>query len=493
MRTIKILTAVLTVFFMTACGDDYLELTPPDAIADTEAFETLEDFQVGLNGIYASIRAGGSYWGKNMMMNYAVSTDDFYAVQGFTNQWGSQYAWTVLPGTAEGANLWLSAYQVNTRASNLINNFGNLPTPASDEPGLLAEQNQILGEAKLARAMAHFDLVRVFAKPYRLANPANDPGVPIVTVENLEEKARNTIGEVYTFILEEALEARDLITMNRERHFMGVDAANAFLARVYHEMGDWPNAITYATNVINARDLSTGNEFLNIWATDGGDGDEVIFMVGVHQSEFGNALNLGSNFVGGNPPSGGNWRIDYIPGLELVGMYDKDNDIRYAAYFLDNVNVPTIDPVTAFVKYPPDNPNFTNRGMNQMKVFRVAEAYLIRAEAYAESGQAGPANDDLEALRLARISGYSHTDLSGDNLLNAIYDERRKEMVGESSRWFDLKRRNLGFARTPQQGTGPDNDLVITNNDHRWVWPIPQGEMDANSLMVQNPGYASDN
>lgn len=486
MKTFRIIIAIFTLGFITSCGEDFLDLTPIDAIADVEAFETLEDFNTGLNGIYSSIRGGGAYWGKHMMMNHDVAVDDLYAVQGFTNQWGSLYAWNLNAGTGEVSDVWLTAYRVATRSSNLINSIDNL----NDEDPIV--RNQILGEAKLARALAHFDLVRIYARPYRLAN-RSDLGIPIVTVENLLEKPRNTIGEVYDFILEEALEAQSLITQSRARHYFGVDAANAFLARVYHEMGDWTNAITYASNVIAARDLSPRQEFFNIWQlNDGREGDEVIFLVGVHQTEFGNALNLGSNFVGGNPPVGGNWRIDYIPSLSLLALYDTDDDIRYQAYFLDNVNVPTIEPITAFVKYPPENELFANRGMNQMKVFRVAEAYLVRMEAYAQSGQANLANQDLAALRTARINNYTHTDLAGADLLDAIYEERRKEMVGESSRWFDLRRRGVGFTRTPQQGTGPSNDLSIAANDFRWIWPIPQGEMDANGNMVQNPGYTAE-
>ncbi len=487
MRTIKIITAIFTVFMMTACGDDFLDLTPPDAISDQEAFETLEDFYVGLDGVYSSIRGGGSYWGKNMMMNFDVAADDFYAVQGFTNQWGGQYGWAIQASTAEGANLWLSAYRVITRSSNLINNWNNL------EEGTEQERNQILGEAKLARAMAHFDLVRVFAKPYRQAS-MDDLGVPVVTVENIQEKPRNTIGEVYEFVLDEAHEALELITENRERHYMGVDAANLLLARIYHEMGEWENAITHASDVIDEVSLSTADEYMDIWRNDGSSGDEVVFLVGVHQSEFANALNLGSNFVGGNPPlpPNFNWRIDYIPGLELLDMYDKDNDIRYEAFFEEDVPVAAIPDVVSFVKYHYDNPNFANRGMNQFKAFRVSEAYLIRAEAYAELGQEGPGNSDLADLRSARIDDYDHADLSGDNLLEAIYNERRKEMVGEGQRWFDLRRRAQGFQRTPQDGTGPFNNLDITPDNYRWVWPIPQTEMDANPIMVQNPGYQVD-
>ncbi len=477
----------MAVFFITACGDDFLELTPPSAISDTEAFETLDDFHAGLNGVYATIRQG-SYWGKNMMMNFDVAVNDAYALEGFTNQWGTQYGWQISSGTGEGANLWLVAYRVATRSSNLINNFANL------DEGSEQERNQILGEAKALRAMAHFDLVRIFATPYRLSNPASDLGVPIVIREDLEEKARNTIAEVYEFVLDELHEARGLITENRHRRYMGVDAVNALLARIYHEMGDWQNAITYASNVIDEVPLSTGDAYANIWQADGdaAGNDEVIMIMAVHPTEFGNDLNLGSNFIGGNPPLPPNyyWRIDYVPAEDLIAMYDKDNDIRYNSFFMEDIPVAAVPGgVTAFIKYPHDNPNFTQRGMNQMKVFRASEMYLIRAEAYAESGQDGQANADLDALRSARIDGYSHTNLSGNDLLNAIFDERRKEMVLESSHWFDLRRRGAGFQRTPQNGTGPFDNLVIEPDNYRWVWPIPQSEMDANRLMVQNAGY----
>lgn len=477
----------MAVFFVTACGDDFLELTPPDAIADVEAFETLGDFHAGLNGIYATVRQG-SYWGKNMMMNFDVSVSDAYALEGFTNQWGTQYGWQIQSGTGEGANLWLVAYRVATRSSNLINNFDNL------EEGSEQERNQILGEAKALRAMAHFDLVRVFGRPYRIGNPASDLGVPIVTVENLEEKPRNTVAEVYDFVLTELHEARDLITQNRHRRYLGVNGVNALLARIYHEMGDWSNAITYATAVIDEVPLSSGQDYADIWQSDGdpAGNDEIIWVTAVHPTEFGNALNLGSNFVGGNPPlpPAYNWRVDYVPADDLIAMYDQANDIRYNSFFLTDIPVAGITAdVTVFIKYPHDNPNFTQRGMNQMKVFRASEMYLIRAEAYAESGQEAQANADLSALRTARIDGYSHSDLSGGALLEAIYNERRKEMVLEGSRWFDLRRRAEGFQRTPQAGTGPFDNLVIEPDNYRWVWPIPQGEMDANLKMVQNPGY----
>ncbi len=482
MKTIKILVAIVTVFFMTACGDDFLSLTPPDAISDQEAFETLEDFQAGLIGIYSTVR-GGSYYGKNMMVNFDVSVDDLYAVEGFTNQYGTQYGWTTSSTTNEVYGLFLTAYRVITRSSNLINFWPNL------EEGTEAERNQILGEAKLLRAMAHFDLVRVYAKSYRTGNPATDLGIPIVTQENLEFKERNTVQEVYDFVIEEAKEALSLMTENRAVFYVGTTAANAFLARVYHEMGDWTNAITYASAVIADTNfpLSTGNNYIDIWRRDLG--NEIIFRTAIHQTEFSNDVNIGSNYVGGNPPVSDVWRIDYIPALELLNLYDA-NDIRLTAFYQENVSTPVGTQVVT-IKYNPSNPNYSQRGMNQVKVFRTSEAYLIRAEAYSYSNE-GLANADLEALRAARISGYTHTALAGDALKQEIYKERRLEFAFEGQRFFDLKRRGVGFARTPQPGAGPQGNLAIEPTDYRWIWPIPQHEIDANPLMVQNQGYVSE-
>lgn len=490
MKRFTVIISLFSFLLLQACDEDFLDVHPVDAISDEEAFETLDDFHTGLNGVYASMRTV-SYWGKNMVMNFDVAVDDAYAVQGFSNQYGAQYAWTLQAGATDVGNLWLSAYRVITRSSNLINQFDQL------SEGSEWEREQILGEARLLRAMGHFDLVRVFASPYQLSDPSSEPGIPVVEQENLEEKSRNTIGEVYDFILDEAHEARDLITRNRHRRYLGVDAVHAFLARVYHEKGNWQKAARFADKVIDARELSAGEEYKSIWREDGGTSygsDEVIFILSFHSSEASSELAIGSNFVGSNPPLPPqlDWRVDYLPAIALLDLYDKEKDVRFDAFFKEGVSIPPIDrEVTVLVKYHHDNPHFSQRGMNQMKVFRVSEAYLVRMEAMAHLGDEEQANKDLAALRAARIENYSHTALSGDALMQAIFDERRKELAFEGMRWFDLKRRGEGFRRRPQPGTGPFNNLRVESDSYRWVWPIPQGEIDANRLIGQNPGYVS--
>jgi hypothetical protein len=124
-------------------------------------------------------------------------------------------------------------------------------------------------------------------------------------------------------------------------------------------------------------------------------------------------------------------------------------------------------------------------GVVNFKSFRVAEMYLIRAEANARLNNDAAALQDLNALREARIAGYTPEVLSGSALIDAIGVERRKELVGEGHRFFDLKR----TTRTVQRSSCSDY-CTLPPSSRAWTWPIPQPEIDANpSILPQNPGY----
>ena len=115
--------------------------------------------------------------------------------------------------------------------------------------------------------------------------------------------------------------------------------------------------------------------------------------------------------------------------------------------------------------------------------------YLIRAEARALQGAAKEALGlaDLNTLRAARIAAYIPVVLTGQTLLNEIQVERRKELFGEGHHWFDLKRTTRSINRVDRTLTSTRAILAPTARE--WVWPIPQGEIDANANMQQSPGY----
>ena len=132
------------------------------------------------------------------------------------------------------------------------------------------------------------------------------------------------------------------------------------------------------------------------------------------------------------------------------------------------------------------------------KVFRIAEMYLIAAEAYAKLGNITEGAKYLNKFEASRIQNYkSQTFANVDELMNEVKKERQREFIGEGVRFFDLKRWHQKTSRgIPQQmnlcnlpGYSTTTGLNINYGNNRYVWPIPQHEIDANPQIVQNPGY----
>lgn len=143
--------------------------------------------------------------------------------------------------------------------------------------------------------------------------------------------------------------------------------------------------------------------------------------------------------------------------------------------------------------------------MNRPKPFRLSELYLIAAEACATDGPAKnetKANDYINTLRSKRIANYTSVSMSGNTLVQAIREERAKELIGEGFRLSDLRRWNTGFTRdagfdaiglsyiTPFV-KGNTTGVIYNSTDRRFVWPIPQFEFTVNPNIdgQQNPGY----
>jgi hypothetical protein len=116
--------------------------------------------------------------------------------------------------------------------------------------------------------------------------------------------------------------------------------------------------------------------------------------------------------------------------------------------------------------------------------------YLIRAEARAETANLTGAAADLNELRAARINNYTNaTFTTKDDIISAVMTERFKELPFEGHRFFDAKRRNLPITRlaVDAQGTA----LTLSSGNFRFILPIPNSEIQANPLIVQNPGYTN--
>lgn len=483
MKKVKILlfiAAGLMIAF-SSC-EDFLDREPHSSISNELAFETIEDFEVGINGVYSGFLSS-SYYGKSYILLGDIMTDNVLARQGYSNTYGTMYHWDYNSGTYEPRNFWAAAYRVITRASNIIERIA--PFEEGDDAEIA--QN-IKGEALLARAIAHFDLARLFAAPYRESSAATDMGIPVITVSEVGYPSRNTLEETYEQIIQDATDARELITETSSRTRFTKSTADAFLARVYLSMQNWDLAIDHATNVIDNTfySIAEGEDYEAMWVYD--TSDEIIWKLGLIPSEASSAIALGANYV--NDGSGAPIP-DYVAPNAFLDLYDDKDDQRYQLFYRHNEEVQDAGVFSLINKYP-SNPELMQNGVNMPKVFRLSEMYLIRAEASAEDLDEDGANADLEYIRERRIDSYTHETLSGDALKEAIFLERRLELAYEGHYWWDLKRTNRGFFRSSQANT-LGNDVSAESTNYRWLWPIPQEEILANPNIKdqQNPGYSN--
>ena len=186
--------------------------------------------------------------------------------------------------------------------------------------------------------------------------------------------------------------------------------------------------------------------------------------------------------------------ITWRPSSALLNSYDQVNDIRYGAYFFEEplLKASSSRAIAAILinKYAGTTYGTPTELLADGKVFRTGEMYLIRAEARAETNDLTGAAADLNALRAARINNYTNASFSSKgDLITAIMNERFKELPFEGHRFFDAKRRNLPIIRLAADAQ--NNKITLESGNFRFLLPIPNSEIQANPLMVQNPGYSN--
>lgn len=474
MKNIKfIIVFILSVPLLVGC-EDFFNLKPSDAIPESEALKTVADAQMIMNGVYSGFKGGSSY-GTALTIYPALMTDAAFATTFYSNQHGNAYAWRLNPGSSEVAGLWTGSYAAIYNATYLINNIDNVEGNADDI-------KYLKGQAYIARALLQYDLVRVFGKAYSQASDT-DLGVPYVTENKVSEPNRNTVKEVYEYIIDDIEMAFEHLPLIYNQTFFSLEFAYGLMARVALDMEDYHAAVDYTTRLIDNQKfyLAYGQDYLNMYRRD--EGGEIIWKVGYTPTDFGAAP--GYNFFNRNGPT----QLpspDYIPAQWWLDELAENNDIRKTNVVLAQTGFGWEG--LLLNKYP-TNPAFDQQGLNMPKPMRLAEMYLIRAEANAYLNNDDLAAEDMEMLMSYRIDPAPVVQQVGDALKELIAKERRKELMFEGFYWYDLKRKGLGFKRVPQPNTNVANDLEIRPDDFRWQWPIPTVELNGNTNIKQNEGY----
>lgn len=459
---------VLGASLLGSCSKQ-LELAPTDVFSDVNAFSTIADAQLAVNGAYARYGAN-----VNTIYSTALVTDEAKLGVDNSGQGALTFRYQYSADATTGGDVaaaYTGYYSLIDQVNRTLDKLPGVAASAAEEP----RRNIIKGQLLALRAIAHFDLLQTYSKAYSAA----ELGVPIMLKSDILAKpARNTMSEVVTQIekdLNDAFTLSPAVTVaSFQDTVMNQVNINAYRAKVALYKGDFTNAITYSTAVINSTVkplAANATDFGGIW-TD----------ANVFETLFRIRYATGTN-VGGLWTTTGN--LVYIgPADKLMATF-ATTDIRRAAYFASFPTTPVKPYVNKFF-------NSSKGGrVVDMKAIRIAEMYLIRAEAYAKSSTPNVllGSADLNTLRSSRITGYVNAVFATPaDLLTAVLNERYKELCFEGSRLFDLKRNNLDVSRGATDVTSASWQTMTAGN-FRFVFPIPQYEILANPNMIQNPGY----
>lgn len=490
------LLAIILAVSAVSCEMDRF---PFDKIEQSQAFQSVDDALALRNGFYSGLR--GRLHG---LYTYAtdIQSDIFNASLDYGNRNGALHDWVnLLADNYQIRDTWAGYYGALVNINNFLERVDEIPVEDQDEQDLI---DQFKGEAHFIRAFYYHNLVKRFAKDYDPATAATDLGVPLILtfdVTLLPERA--TVEVIYQQILSDLSDARTFladIDGYADADRITIDAVTALDARVALDMHNWSGAITAANNLMNSTAYSlitNQNQFTAMWVDDVS--TETIFMYPLSApNELGNTMDLYLRYR----PDDGYYAPDWVPEQWVVDQYDV-NDIRLEAY-LDQKDLyiqGSVYPGIYCLNKYPGNPTLwtgaNSNYRNMPKVFRLAEMYLIAAEAGAQNAATeAAALDALNDLRTAR-GLTALVGVTGTALMDEVKAERTRELLGEGFRIDDLKRWNMGFSRTAPQNadliqTGANFDQkVVAAGDDKFVWAIPQRDVTTNPNIAdqQNPGW----
>lgn len=490
---------------LSSCVNDWLDVAPSDGTDADAALTSSSDLAAARTGMYAALKGNSNlvdYYGQQFFVYGDVHAGDDYQ---YNNLGGSnrasfyydmnyQTASEFTSSTSSSNVAWKSPYIVIGRANRII---------AAAEGGALSDAaeakatiDQYAAEAKVLRALAHFDLVRIYGKPYTEDQGAS-LGVPLVTgvLESNAKPARSTVAEVYTQVVKDLTEAisSNALATETEPGYVSVWGAKAILSRVYLNMGDYANALSVAEDIIknSGAALWTRDQYLKAWDASTPNESEFLFRLNVSGSTDNNDLNGIGNLQGRDGYK------EMVATKKFVDMLSADaNDVRNDMFL----------PATADKEVAAFGTNkvYLNklrgqggnlRNVTIIPIIRLSEVYLTAAECAFRNNDKTKAVEYLNDLVKNRTTTEASLATVDNITLERILIERRKELIGEGQRYFDALRNNETITRyTSEADKGWHKTLSKEaqsfNRDYfKAIAAIPQAEINANPNIKQNTGY----
>lgn len=454
--------------FLNGCSDA-LDLVPQNSLPEEAVVNETYARQL-INGVYDQMQVIG-YYGKDFQVVGEVTGDNVKITSANSNRYLNEFRFLYNPTLSSQGATWTAIYKTIYAANIVINEL-----PESDVT------LPYKGEAYFLRALAHLDAARRFARPYTNASAnvtAANTGIPVV-LETVKDPSnfkpvRNTLEETYAAIINDLKRAQEIapdMQSGAPAVYRGSkDAATALLSRVYLYMGRFDDCIAEANKIISKYPLWTVDNIETAFS--GNNTSEEIFSLKFKSTENSGADNFGQMY--NNPDIG----YGDIRPTDAFRSLLAANDAR-------NTFIESKDGAFFLTKFAGNTAEGAD-GLVDIKILRIAEILLSRAEAYSElpSPNVSAALADVNALRTNR--GLAAISTIGIDALKAeIKLQRKLEFIGEGLRSTDIFRKN--DTRTIADADALSSSPIAPDN-FRVPFSIPIAEMDANPNMVQNPNY----
>ncbi|MET1057714.1 MAG: RagB/SusD family nutrient uptake outer membrane protein [Pedobacter sp.] len=448
----KLIYIILPALLLSTSCKKTLDQQPQASLDATTAYTTRQGVEAGISGVYDGIQQTGY-----MTVNFLIFPDlyaDNLTWTGTFPTWSQVFNKTILADNTDINTIWNNIYNTINRANNII-----AAAPAISDPAFL--KDRAIGECEAIRAMAYFDLIRMFGGGPTGYNQPGGVGVPlrleptITTTTANARVARSSEAEVFTQILKDLEDAITRLPATNSVGRVNKNVAIALKSRVQLYRAAWADAETLATTIISstapAYTLVSGASYGTIYT--GKNTTESIWELQYNATD---ANNIAFYYY----PTSAGGRNEISSSTNLRDAFET-GDLR------KNVNFSTA-PASKQLKYSQVNP-----GIDDVMMFRLSEIYLTRAESRAMQNNFTGALADLNVIRL-RAGLAASVAANQADLLTAIRKERRLELAHEGQRFFDLRRYNqTGITQT-----------------FRNLFPIPQSEvLNSGGTVVQNSGY----
>jgi len=441
---------------LSSC-EKYFDVEPRASISDEKTIFDNASAQTALTGVYAALASGGYYGTTFQSIGYLNGDNILWTgsqsqVQEFINH-------NVSADNSTISGAWSAIYLAISRANHVIAKVPLVTDPTLSE----ATKNLIVGQAYFIRGLAYFDLARTWGSVPLITKPTEKP------TDN-SGIARSPQTEVYAQALSDLEKAEPLLTETTDRYKATRKTVWALKARYYLYRSDWANAELYANKLISDNaNYKLLKPFGSFFQNDARGTQESVFEL------FYSAAETNTHRGQWQPQQNGGTR-QWAPNDAVVALLSdplkggtrsvliaKDNQNRWYG--------------NLYYRSPATDPTY---------VIRIAELYLIRAEARANQAAEGatPADDklagaiaDLDAVRdRAGLTGTPAANKA--DVLLAIEDERRLEFAFEPHRWFDLVR------------TGRAATVLNIADTRRYLMPVPNDQLLIDpALRPNNPGY----